>query len=117
MGSNSSKFEKGREPYDDRRLLILSNPIYNNDPPLKSFKTRMAKILIDVLCPSVYGLVILLNVDNVKGVILFIIAVLYGIAQLFFYIVRQNQNRRMRELDIQEKRDRIRITIINKQSP
>lgn len=104
MGNHSSDSQKGRKPHNDSGLLILPNPIYNNSSPIKPSKKRMARIIIDYLFPSAYGLVLLLNVGDVKGLILFVIAVLYGAARLFFYIVRQNQDRRMRELDIQEKK-------------
>lgn len=64
----------------------------------------MARIIIDFVLPSAYGFVLLLNIDSVKGVVLFIIAVLYGIARLIFYVIKQNQERRMKELDIKERK-------------
>jgi len=106
MGNHFNKFQSGRKQYADSGLLLLSDPKHNNPTTYKPPTKRMEKLiwpLINILFPTGYGLVILLNIDNIKGVILFIIACLYGIARLFFYVVRQNQERRLRELDIIEK--------------
>jgi uncharacterized membrane protein YecN with MAPEG domain len=54
-----------------------------------------------------YGLYTLLNIENVKGWILFIIGICYGAARVLFYIIKQNQERRMRELDIKEKENKV----------
>lgn len=107
MGDNSANFESRREQYNDSRLFVLSGLKYNPNPNLKPFNNRMEKLIwncINIFFPTGYGLVLLLNIDNIKGIILFIIAVLYGIARLFFYVVKQNQERRMRELEIEEKK-------------
>lgn len=104
MGNHSNYSQKRRESHIDSRLLILSNPIHNHSTPIKPSKKRMARIIIDYLFPSAYGFIILLNIGDIKGLILFIIAVLYGSARLVFYVIKQNQDRRMRELDIQEKK-------------
>jgi hypothetical protein len=107
MGNNSSAFKPGREQLNGRGLSVLYNPEYNPNPTIKPLTKRMeSKLLmwvITILPSSGYGLLILLNIDNVKGVILFVVAVLYGIARLCFYVIKQNQERRMRELDIKER--------------
>jgi hypothetical protein len=108
MGNNSSDFTQGREQHNGRGLSVLFNPKHNHNPTIKPLTKRMeSKLLmwaITILPSSGYGLLILLNIDNIKGVILFVIAVLYGIARLCFYVVKQNQERKMRELDIKEKK-------------
>lgn len=108
MGNNSSDFKPRREQLNGRGLSVLYNPEHNHNPTIKPLTKRMeSKLLmwlITILPASGYGLVILLNIDNVKGIILFVIAVLYGIARLCFYVIKQNQERRMRELDIREKK-------------
>jgi hypothetical protein len=108
MGNNSSDFNPGREQHNGRGLSVLYKHEHHHNPTLKPLTKRMeSKLLmwvITILPSSGYGLLILLNIDNVKGVILFVIAVLYGIARLCFYVVKQNQERRMRELDIKEKK-------------
>lgn len=108
MGNNSSDFKPRPEQSNGSGLSVLYNSEYHDPKPIKPFTPRMeSKILmwlITVVPASGYGLVILLNIDNVKGVILFVIAVLYGLARLFFYVIKQNQERRMRELDIREKK-------------
>jgi hypothetical protein len=108
MGSNSSGFRPGREQADGSGLYVLDgskhyhSTTYKNPPKL--MESKFLLWLFTVLPPTGYSLVMLLNVDNVKGYILFIVAVLYGIARLVFYVIKQNQERRMRELDIREKK-------------
>lgn len=114
MGNYSTNHGKGREQFNDSRLLILPNPIHSDPepykPPTKAMESKLMIWLFNYILPSGYGLTILLNIDNVKGVILFVIAVLYGVARLFFYVVKQNQDRRMRELDIQERQKKLART-------
>jgi hypothetical protein len=111
MGDNFNFSGKGRERYTDSRFFVLPSPIHSNPEPYNPFKKTMESKsvvwLINYILPSGYGLTILLNIDNVKGVILFVIAVLYGVARLFFYVVKENQDRRMRELDIMERQKKI----------
>jgi len=106
MGSNMPKYNKGRQQYTGSGLYVLPNPIHNPSATIKPSKKRMEKIIIWAFNTG-YGAIVLLNIENVKGIILFVIAVLYGIARLFFYVVKQNQDRRMRELDILEKQKKI----------
>ncbi len=108
MGNHSSDFTPRREQLNGRGLLVLHNPEHNSPEPIKPLTKGMeSKLLIwlfTIIPAPGYGLVILLNIDNIKGIILFVIAVLYGIARLCFYVIKQNQERRMRELDIREKK-------------
>lgn len=111
MGNNFSSSNKGRQSHNDSGLHVLSHPVYSDPEPIKRFKKKMEpKIMlwvINYIFPFGYGVTVLLNIDNVKGLILFIIAVLYGIARLIFYVIKQNQDRRMRELEILEKKKEI----------
>ncbi len=108
MGDTRAINGQGRQSHNDSGLHVLSNPIYSDPEPIKRLKKKMEPKLIlwgiNYILPFGYGLTVLLNIDNVKGVILFIIAVLYGIARLIFYVIKQNQDRRMRELEIREKK-------------
>lgn len=111
MGNDSPNFQQGRERNNGIGLHVLHPAINNRSKPYKIPKKTMEGKLLMFLFTAIssfgYGLVILLNIDNVKGLILFIIAVLYGIARLIFYCIKQNQDRRMRELDIIEKQRRL----------
>jgi len=114
MGNNSSNFQSGRERLNGSGLHVLHLTEHNNaTTPKQSKKPMETKLLmwaLTLLASSGYGLVILLNIDNVKGVILFIIACLYGIARLVFYCIKQHQEKvrrrldnKMRELEVTEK--------------
>jgi hypothetical protein len=108
MGSNSSGFGPRREQANGSGLYVLDgskhyrSTTYKN--PTKLMESKLFIWLFTVLPPTGYSLIILLNIDNIKGFILFIVAILYGIARLIFYVIKQNQERRMRELDIREKK-------------
>lgn len=106
MGSNMSKHNEGREQYTGSGLYVLSNPIHNPESTIKPSTKRMEKIIIWAFNTG-YGAIVLLNIENVKGAILFALAILYGLARLFFYIVKQSQERRMRELDILERQKKL----------
>ena len=107
MGSNSRGFGPRREQANSSGLYVLDgskhyrSTTYKN--PTKLMESSFFNWLITVLPPTGYSLVILLNIDNIKGIILFVVAVLYGVARLVFYVIKQNQERRLRELDIKEK--------------
>jgi len=112
MGGNRSNMQQRHKQYNGSGLPLLSNPINHYPPTIKPSTKRMEKIawsLLNIFFPTGYGLILLLNIDNIKGIILFIIAVLYGSARLFFYVIRQNQERRMRELDILEKQQNLHL--------
>ena len=114
MGNNSPNFKPGREQLNGRGLLVLDStkhyPTSNHKPPTTRMESKLLMWLFTILPTTGYGLVILLNIDNIKGIILFIVAVLYGIARLIFYVIKQNQDRRMRELDITEKKRSLNIS-------
>lgn len=112
MGNDRSNFRIGPQQSGDSRLYVLHPPKhYDLATPKQPKKTMEAKLLMTVftlIASSGYGLIILLNIDNVKGLILFVIACLYGIARLIFYCIKQNQERRMRELDLIERERHLR---------
>lgn len=74
---------------------------------LKSKMSKVAFILLNAASVGGYGLIILLNIADAKAWVLFAIAALYGAARLFFYIVKANQDRQMRQMDIQERKLKI----------
>lgn len=69
---------------------------------------KLILALINVVFPSGYGLMIIMNFDNIKGAILMFIAVLYGLARVLFYIIRQDHDRRMRNLDYEERKQKFK---------
>jgi hypothetical protein len=107
MGNNNNHFRNQSQLYNGGGLYVLDGSNYNNPTTNKPSKKRMELKLLTWFFNAGYGLTILLNIDNAKGIILFIIAVLYGIARLIFYVIKQNQERRMRELDILEKKKQL----------
>lgn len=108
MGSNSSGLGPRRKQVNGSGLYVLDKSEYYKSTtyknPTKLMGPKLLMWLVTILPTTGYGLVVLLNIDNIKGIVLFIVAVMYGLARLYFYIIKQNQERRMRELDIREKK-------------
>lgn len=59
--------------------------------------------LADILGIPIFTYAAWLNLGDIKGFVLFLIAVLYGIARLWFYIKKQNDEDKMRKLKIKER--------------
>ena len=113
MGDNSTAIQHGRKFIQSNRRALLYSLLYIdysniNPPPEATMEQKVMSILLNFLLSSGYGMVILLNIQDAKGWILFAIAVLYGLARLFFYCIKQNQERKMRDLDILEKARRFK---------
>lgn len=107
MGSFSANYGSERQRHEDRGRPILHTLLnYYNEigERLQSKMSKVAFILLNAASIGGYALIILANIADIKGWILFVIGVLYGGARLFFYVVKANQERRMRELDIQERK-------------
>lgn len=59
------------------------------------------------LVPPIYVTAWIVNLDNVKSTILFILAVIGGAFKLYHTIVTDRQNRKLKEMDIKDReRDR-----------
>lgn len=110
MGDNSTNSNSRRQFHRNSGLLILSNPIHNGNAPVQKTKKRMEKalmILYNYVFPSGYGVLVFLNINNLKGVVLTFLAVLYALARIVFYVIRQDHERRMRNLDYEERKRKL----------
>ena len=107
MGNNRNFHRHTDKQQDHRGLFVLSVNEHNNITTNKPSTKKMEVKILLYLLNFGYGLYTLLNIENVKGWILFIIGILYGAARVVFYIIKQNQERRMRELDIKERQNKI----------
>lgn len=97
-----------QHPYNRRSVLhTLYDYYWAFSERLKSKMSKVAFILLNAASLGGYGLIILLNIADAKAWVLFCIAALYGGARLFFYIVKANQDRQMRQMDIQERKLKI----------
>lgn len=103
MGINNNYYGPTGEQQNSSRLLVLPTHNTTHKPSTKKMEIKILLYLLNFG----YGLYVLLNIENIKGWILFVIGVLYGSARVLFYIIKQNQERRMRELDIKEKENKI----------
>ena len=113
MGDNSTAIQHRRELIESNRRSFLHSLLYFdysnlNPPPNPTMEQKVMSILLNFLFSTGYGMVILLTIEDAKGWVLFGIAVLYGLARLFFYCIKQNQERKMRDLDILEKARRFK---------
>lgn len=108
MGDNHRYDKSGYKSSVHDRLFFLAGiqhySIANNNPIRKGMESKILIWGLNLLFTSGYGYVIFLNIDNIKGVVLFFIMVLYGLVRILFYCIKQDQDRRMRNLDIEAKR-------------
>lgn len=111
MGDNSinNKFQHQQQQSDR-----FSIPFVHGDLGLL-INTRMVEVkmilsTLNFMGFSLYGYLLWINVDNVKGWILMIIGSLFGVAKLFFYVKKQlqalekeQQEQQLRDLSIKDK--------------
>lgn len=111
MGSNSADINTGREQHYDRGLSFLLNPFHSDGSGNKKSHQKMeSKVLIwgaNILFTSGYGYVILMNIENIKSVVLFFVMIIWGLVRILYYVIKQDQERQMRDLDIQERRKKL----------
>lgn len=110
MGDNSPDFRPKPQQSNGTGLHVLHYPKHNGTTtpksPNKEMESKLLAWLFYLLTSTGYGYIVLLNIENVKGILLLILAGLYGIGHvvlLVFRIIQKNQDRRMRELDIIER--------------
>lgn len=110
MGDNRPDF-RSRHQLNGHSGLHVLHPVKHRrittpKPLKKAMESKILAWLFYIVASSGYGYIILLNIENIKGILLLILAGLYGIGQLvllIFRIIQKNQERRMRELDLIEK--------------
>jgi hypothetical protein len=112
MGNNfNSNYSKIRSQQQNKgKLLVLPHVGNSNRASIKPLKKKMETKILMFLFNCCYGVLIFINIENFKGWALFSIGLLYGVARLFFYVIKQNQERRMRELDIMERQRKVAET-------
>lgn len=110
MGANNNYYGPTGKQQNSSGLLVLPAGEHSHNKTHKPSTKKMEIKILLYLLNFGYGLYTFLNIENVKGWILFIIGILYGGARVVFYIIKQNQDRRMRELDIQERQKKIART-------
>lgn len=111
MGSSSTNTKFGHQQQQRDRLSI---PAFFGNLGLP-INTRMAEVkvilsILNFLGCGLYSYALFINLDNVKGTILMVIGSLFGIAKLYFYIVRsfqrvrrERQDEEMKHLEIMSK--------------
>lgn len=107
MGDNRANNNSGHQLDSTGRLLVLPRRIHNSNEAHKKIKTRMEKVLLIIynyVCPIGYISTVLLNINNFKGVMLTFLAVIYALARIIFYVLKQDHERRMRNLDYKERK-------------
>lgn len=108
LGDNFDKYGDKRKQYSSSEYYVVdTGSIHNNINTQRTPNRMEPKILIAFLylvgIPT-YILGILENYGNWKGDILFIIAVLFGIAKLVFFCLRQWQMFLLRKGALKEKK-------------
>lgn len=110
MGDTGSNSWQRHQQLNGHRPAVLHSPDYYHNPVAKKHKRRMEKALIialNILGVSGYGLIVWLNIGDVKGIILFVIAALYGFARLFVFCIKARQDIEMKNIHIKRERRKL----------
>lgn len=104
MGTNSENFHNGYKRVNGTGLHVLYPPKHNDLKPPKSSvkKVETAKLLMGIFSAlgiPAYILGIVWNFGDIKGWCLFVVGFAYAIARVYFYIIRQKQEKKIRDLD------------------
>lgn len=105
MGNSGPNFFKGRERLNGTGLHVLHHSKHNDLEPPKSLgkKVETAKLLMGIFSAlgiPAYVLGIVWNFGDIKGWLLFIVGFLYAVVRLYFYVVRQKQDQKLKDLQI-----------------
>lgn len=104
MGNHSAGFQPGREQHNGVGLHVLrSSEYYHLPTPKKSMEAKIIGWIFTGLFVGGYPLAVWWNLGSWKSFILFLIMAAWGIAKLYYYCVRQNQRKRLTELEIKER--------------
>jgi hypothetical protein len=109
MGDRSATFHNGRQQLNGTGLHVLHHPYHNSLQPRKKYRKPMEKIMMwgaTSLGLTSYVTAILLNIDNWKSIVLFIIAALYGIVRLIVYVIKARHDITMRRLEREREKRR-----------
>lgn len=108
MGNRRTIVPPGHKQLNGTRLDVLYPPEYfdlkPSNPPTK--KVEQAKLLMGIF--SAFGIPayiagIFWNIDNIKGWVLFTVGFLYAIFRLYFYVIRQKQEKKLRDLEYRKR--------------
>jgi hypothetical protein len=74
---------------------------------IKMAESKALLFVLNMLWPPLYVFAWLTNLDNIKSTILFIVALIMGMIRFYFWVIRATQNRRLKDLDIEEREKEI----------
>jgi len=114
MGNNVANHPIRRKQPESHQLSVSSIPnrvvMEGNKRILRMAESKMIIHLLNILGIPLYGYTLFTLWNTTQGWILFVIAALFGIAKLFFYIRRQfqgihkdTQEAALRDLEIKRK--------------
>ncbi len=107
LGDNSMGSTSGHKQQSDGKLVIpnISSGVIGTAIKRvnKMAETKFLALVLNYVGLPVYLFALAINIENWKGWILTGIAVLYGVARLIFYCVKQWQEAKMRNIDLREK--------------
>ena len=102
---NNNGRQPERSPGRDYPLYpgSIGSSLSNLHPTEKRMETKLYLWILNGTGWAAYAGAILLNVPSWKSDILFAIAILFGAFKLYFFVIKERQQARQRELEIKKK--------------
>jgi hypothetical protein len=115
LADNKHFHRLGYQQSENSRLpfypAVVSLCFYHYQRAIRMAKVKLALIICDMLGIPVTFLGIAANIDNVKSAILFLMALIYLGFRTYFFVIRQKQSVREKDIDLwhkeQNKQERI----------
>lgn len=106
MGNNKFDNRTEREQYEDRGFIVYTFDRHNLRNSIqratKMAETKIAVILLNLLGIPLCFYAFIENLDNIKGAVLFILALCFLMIRMYFFVVWAKQKTQRNELDKQK---------------
>ncbi len=68
----------------------------------KMAESKIVFFILNMLLPPMYIYAFIVNIDNVKSTILFILAVIFSSVRFYFWVLKEQQMKRKREMELEQ---------------
>jgi hypothetical protein len=107
LGNSSMVYGGRHKQQKDGKLDILGtvNNIFGTNVKrvTKMGEAKLVLWILDIIGVPIYSLAFILNIGTWRGWIMFVIGAMYGVARLFFYVWKNYQDAKLRDLEIKDK--------------
>ena len=68
----------------------------------KMAESKIALFILNMLLPPMYIYAFIVNIDNIKSTILFILALIFSCVRFYFYVIKEKQMTRKRDMELEQ---------------